>query len=126
METFQQSADPVMDEHRAASTPACSHDSFAHRRLLFCPSPLSLLCASRAQHPHPLRRTTQHHCEAGLDGDPVVILVRDRGALLPALFLQLNTPQADLTVKATGKQWFWTYSYPDNGKFEFAFGFFFF
>jgi len=22
-------------------------------------------------------------------------------------------------VKATGKQWFWTYSYPDNGKFEF-------
>jgi cytochrome c oxidase subunit 2 len=35
------------------------------------------------------------------------------------LFLQLNTPDADLTVKATGKQWFWTYSYPDNGKFEF-------
>ena len=35
------------------------------------------------------------------------------------LFLQLNTPQADLTVKATGKQWYWTYNYPDNGKFEF-------
>jgi cytochrome c oxidase subunit 2 len=35
------------------------------------------------------------------------------------LFLQLNTPEADLTIKATGKQWFWTYSYPDNGKFEF-------
>ena len=27
--------------------------------------------------------------------------------------------QADLTVKATGKQWYWSYSYPDNGKFEF-------
>src|SRR5499427_6235770 len=35
------------------------------------------------------------------------------------LFFQLNTPPADLTVKATGKQWFWSYSYPDNGKFEF-------
>jgi cytochrome c oxidase subunit 2 len=35
------------------------------------------------------------------------------------LFLQLNTPAADLTVKATGKQWYWTYSYPDHGKFEF-------
>ena len=23
------------------------------------------------------------------------------------------------TIKATGKQWYWTYSYPDNGKFEF-------
>jgi cytochrome c oxidase subunit 2 len=35
------------------------------------------------------------------------------------LFFQLNTPEADLTIKATGKQWYWTYSYPDNGKFEF-------
>ena len=25
----------------------------------------------------------------------------------------------DGTVKATGKQWFWSYSYPDNGNFEF-------
>src|SRR6202000_1552901 len=24
-----------------------------------------------------------------------------------------------LTVKATGKQWYWSYAYPDNGKFEF-------
>jgi cytochrome c oxidase subunit 2 len=30
----------------------------------------------------------------------------------------LNVPKADLTVKATGKQWFWSYSYPDE-KFEF-------
>jgi cytochrome c oxidase subunit 2 len=35
------------------------------------------------------------------------------------LFLQLNIPPADITVKATGKQWYWSYSYPDNGKFEF-------
>ena len=35
------------------------------------------------------------------------------------LFFQLNMPPADLTVKATGKQWYWSYSYPDNGKFEF-------
>ncbi len=27
-------------------------------------------------------------------------------------------PKPDLTVKVTGKQWFWSYSYPDNG-FEF-------
>src|SRR5205823_12517499 len=31
---------------------------------------------------------------------------------------QLNAPKADVTVKATGKQWFWSYSYPDN-KLEF-------
>jgi cytochrome c oxidase subunit 2 len=35
------------------------------------------------------------------------------------LFHQLEIPKADVTVKATGKQWYWTYSYPDNGPFEF-------
>jgi cytochrome c oxidase subunit II len=35
------------------------------------------------------------------------------------LFLQLIPPPADLTIKATGKQWYWSYSYPDNGNFEF-------
>ena len=50
---------------------------------------------------------------------PVLILV---GIAVPSfrlLFLELDVPKADLTIKATGKQWFWTYSYPDNGKFEF-------
>jgi cytochrome c oxidase subunit 2 len=50
---------------------------------------------------------------------PVAILVFIAIPSFRLLFLQLNTPQADLTVKATGKQWFWSYSYPDNGKFEF-------
>jgi cytochrome c oxidase subunit 2 len=50
---------------------------------------------------------------------PVLILV---GIAVPSfrlLFLQLDMPKADLTIKATGKQWYWSYSYPDNGKFEF-------
>ncbi len=50
---------------------------------------------------------------------PVMILV---GIAIPSfrlLFEQVDVPKADLTIKATGKQWYWTYSYPDNGKFEF-------
>lgn len=50
---------------------------------------------------------------------PVLILV---GIAVPSfrlLFLELDIPKADLTVKATGKQWYWSYAYPDNGKFEF-------
>ena len=35
------------------------------------------------------------------------------------LFQQLDIPKADITIKATGKQWYWSYAYPDNGKFEF-------
>ena len=50
---------------------------------------------------------------------PVLILVVIAVPSFRLLFFQLNIPQADLTIKATGKQWFWSYSYPDNGKFEF-------
>ena len=50
---------------------------------------------------------------------PVLILVAIAVPSFRLLFKQLNLPQADLTVKATGKQWYWSYSYPDNGKFEF-------
>ncbi len=50
---------------------------------------------------------------------PVIILVVIAIPSFRLMFFQLNTPPADLTVKATGKQWFWTYAYPDNGNFEF-------
>ena len=49
---------------------------------------------------------------------PVLILVAIAVPSFRLLFFQLNMPPADLTVKATGKQWFWSYSYPDS-KFEF-------
>jgi cytochrome c oxidase subunit II len=49
---------------------------------------------------------------------PVVILVSIAVPSFRLLFLELDVPKADVTVKATGKQWFWTYSYPDS-KFEF-------
>ena len=35
------------------------------------------------------------------------------------LFFQLDIPKADVTIKATGQQWFWTYTYPDD-KIEFT------
>jgi cytochrome c oxidase subunit 2 len=69
--------------------------------------------------PVPSRTTHNTLIEVAWTLIPVLILV---GIAVPSfrlLFLQLNLPKADLTVKATGKQWFWSYSYPDNGKFEF-------
>ena len=37
---------------------------------------------------------------------------------LPVLFKQMRIPEADVTIKAIGNQWYWTYEYPDH---EFAF-----
>ena len=49
---------------------------------------------------------------------PVVILVAIAVPSFRLLFFQLEPPPADLIIKATGKQWFWTYTYPDQ-KIEF-------
>jgi cytochrome c oxidase subunit 2 len=49
----------------------------------------------------------------------VLILVVIAVPSFKLLFKQLDLPPADLTVKATGNQWFWSYTYPDNGGFEF-------
>jgi cytochrome c oxidase subunit 2 len=49
---------------------------------------------------------------------PVLILVVIAVPSFRLIFYQLEIPKADLTVKVTGKQWFWSYSYPDD-KIEF-------
>ena len=51
---------------------------------------------------------------------PVIILAVIAVPSFRLLFVELAVPPPDLTVKATGKQWFWTYSYPDDGNFEFS------
>src|SRR5579862_8940343 len=69
--------------------------------------------------PTPSRTTHNTLVEVLWTVIPIAILAIISFSSFPLLFLQLNVPPADLTVKATGKQWYWTYSYPDNGKFEF-------
>ncbi|MFC2969779.1 cytochrome c oxidase subunit II [Acidimangrovimonas pyrenivorans] len=46
---------------------------------------------------------------------PILILVVIGSFSLPVLFKELEIPKADLTIKVTGNQWFWTYQYPDEG-----------
>ncbi len=68
--------------------------------------------------PVPSRTTHNTTIEVIWTVVPVLILVTIAVPSFRLLFYQLNVPKADVTVKATGKQWFWTYSYPDS-KFEF-------
>jgi cytochrome c oxidase subunit II len=69
--------------------------------------------------PTPSRTTHNTTIEVVWTVVPVLILVTIAVPSFRLLFYQLNTPTADVTVKATGKQWFWSYSYPDSGGFEF-------
>ena len=68
--------------------------------------------------PTPSRTTHNTWLEIAWTAVPILILLSIALPSFKILFYQLNTPPADLTVKATGKQWFWTYTYPD-AKLEF-------
>nr|WP_233713163.1 cytochrome c oxidase subunit II [Amaricoccus solimangrovi] len=45
---------------------------------------------------------------------PVLILIIIGSFSLPILFKQLEVPTPDLTIKATGNQWYWNYTYAEN------------
>ncbi len=45
---------------------------------------------------------------------PIVILVFIGAFSLPVLFKQQEIPEADLTIKVTGYQWYWGYEYVDE------------
>jgi len=68
--------------------------------------------------PTPSRTTHNTLLEVAWTLVPVAILVFIAVPSFKLLFLELTVPPADITVKATGKQWYWSYSYPDS-KFEF-------
>ena len=50
---------------------------------------------------------------------PVAILLVIAVPSFRILYQQDTIPEADLTIKAIGKQWYWTYEYPDYGNFTF-------
>ena len=70
--------------------------------------------------PTPSRTTHNTPIEILWTVVPVIILAVIAVPSFRLLFVELQVPHPDLTVKATGKQWFWSYSYPDNGNFEFS------
>ena len=74
---------------------------------------------NRRANPNPSRTTHNTLIEVIWTVVPIIILT---GIAIPSfklLFYEQNIPPADITVKATGNQWYWNYAYPDNGKFDF-------
>ena len=114
---LQQSASPVMDDI-----------VWFHNFLLWLIAAIALFVLvllaiivvrfNARANPVPSRTTHNTFIEIIWTVVPVLILVMVAVPSFRLLFYQLKIPAADLTVKATGKQWFWSYSYPDS-KFEF-------
>ena len=71
------------------------------------------------KNPTPSRQTHNVLIEVLWTTLPVIILV---GIAVPSfglLYREDVIPKADFTLKATGHQWYWSYEYPDHGKFSF-------
>jgi len=115
---LQQSASPVMDNI------IWFHDFLLYIITAIAGFVLALLIIVMVRfnaraNPAPSRTTHNTLIEIAWTIIPIMILMFIAVPSFKLLFFQLNVPPADLTVKATGKQWFWSYSYPDNGGFEF-------
>jgi len=67
----------------------------------------------------PSRRTHNTLLEIAWTAIPVLILVVIAIPSFKLLYFQDVVPDAELTVKAIGHQWYWSYEYPDNGEFTF-------
>lgn len=78
-----------------------------------------LLRFNARRHPTPSRRTHNTALELAWTFIPVLILAVIAVPSLPLLYHITRIPKADMTIKITGHQWYWSYQYPDNGDFGF-------
>jgi cytochrome c oxidase subunit 2 len=128
---FAELGQPAPWEYRLqeAATPVMENITWFHNFLFWLITIITLFVLvllvlvvvkfNAKSNPVPSRTTHNTLIEVAWTIIPVMILV---GIAVPSfrlLFQELDIPKADLTIKATGKQWYWSYSYPDNGKFEF-------
>jgi cytochrome c oxidase subunit 2 len=68
---------------------------------------------------NPVATTTTHHTglEIAWTVVPILILVVIAVPSFRLLYYAESPPDAAFTVKVTGRQWYWTYEYPDHGNF---------
>ena len=69
---------------------------------------------NRRANPTPARFTHNSPLEVAWTLIPVVILVVIGAFSLPVLFKEQVIPVGDVTIKATGYQWYWSYEYVDE------------
>jgi len=79
---------------------------------------ICILRFNRRANPTPAKFTHYTPIEVTWTAIPIVILLFIGGFSLPVLFKQQQIPEADITIKVTGFQWYWGYEYVDH---EFGF-----
>ena len=79
----------------------------------------TILRFNEKRNPTPSKTTHNTLIEVMWSVIPIFLLVVIGLFSLPLLFRSDDTVNADLTVKVIGRQWYWSYEYPDHGDFTF-------
>ncbi|MEO1493636.1 MAG: cytochrome c oxidase subunit II [Pseudomonadota bacterium] len=111
---FQRAVTPVMED-------IVWLDNFLHVIIgiivVFVMALMAMVILKFSRKANPEASTVTHNTtlEVAWTLTPVLILIIIAIPSLKLLFLQLEVPEPDLTIKVTGNQWYWSYEYPDEG-----------
>lgn len=78
------------------------------------------VCWRFSEKNNPTPSKTTHHAmlEVAWTVVPIIILVVIAVPSFRLLYEEAVVPPSDMTIKATGYQWYWGYEYPDHGNFD--------
>ncbi len=116
--SFQEAAAPVMEQINSFNT----FTLWIVTPIVLFVLALLILCAVRFNskaNPTPSKTTHNAMIEVAWTVVPVLILVVMAVPSFRLLYNQLEIPEAHMTIKATGYQWYWGYEYPDNDDIAF-------
>ncbi|MEH6725303.1 MAG: cytochrome c oxidase subunit II [Hyphomicrobiales bacterium] len=116
--SFQEAASPVMEQINSFNT----FTLWIVVPIVLFVLLLLILCAvkfNRKANPTPSKTTHNTMIEIVWTVAPVLILVVLAVPSFRLLYNQLEIPEAHMTIKATGYQWYWGYEYPDNNDISF-------
>lgn len=74
---------------------------------------------SEKSNPTPSKNSHNTFLEIAWTVIPILILLAISIPSFRLLFAQYDFPKADLVIKATGNQWYWSYEYPDHDEMSF-------
>jgi cytochrome c oxidase subunit 2 len=111
---FQEAATPIMHQitafHTYVNVIIVAIAIFVMALLV-----LVMVRFNEKSNPQPSRTSHNTVLEIAWTVVPILILVAIAIPSFRLLFAQYDFPKADLTITATGSQWYWTYDYPDQG-----------
>jgi cytochrome c oxidase subunit 2 len=115
---FQDAATPVMEQLNSL------HNVLLWIISVICVFVLALLAYvclryRASANPTPSRKTHNTVLEIAWTAIPVLILVVIAIPSFKLLYFMDAAVEPEMTIKAIGRQWYWSYEYPDNGNFTF-------